>query len=339
MGVKEPKVLQPKVIKNVATFIQEILENEEINAIGAVKVRYCVNHRVSESIIVQTSEILIATNWDFQIIPPEPLKLIPMSEFEESELPKIDRQTVTALKMADSKPSLFQINFGGVKPMKLRKFKDIAAKKPLNANEGIKEAMWESLCKRATTKPKSHPVYATEWPESLVQNDEKWKLNNFTEKHSILNVNAIEDRIPGVQSSFSIAGMLDTWFAAHKEDSDLASINCHLYGADKWWYVISPKDSARFERLFHDLFCDDFEYKCPTPLRHKCFIIPPWILDAHGIDYTIYVQRAGEIMMTVYGAYHFGFNTGFNIVEASNIASPKFLSIFEYAKICQPPCS
>lgn len=258
---------------------------------------------------------------------------------ELSVLPKIDRQTVTALKMVDNKPALFEMKYGKVDPMELGKFKNIAAKMSSNGNEeGIEEAMWESLCKRTTTKPKLNPVYATEWADSLHQNGDRWKINNFTEEHSILNVNAIEDRIPGVQSSFSIVGMRDTWFCAHKEDSDLASINRLLYGAIKFWYVIKPKDAAKFEKLFHNLLCDDFDYTCSTALRHKCFIIPPWVLDAHEITYTIYMQRPGEIMLTLYGAYHFGFNTGFNVCEASNIASPKYLNIFEYAKLCQPPC-
>lgn len=273
---------------------------------------------------------------NFQIIPPEPFKLEPIDRLQESVLTKIDRQTPKCLKMIDKKPAVIQMVFEKVNPMEMRKFKQISE---MSSNDGwVEETMWESLCKRATTKSKSSPVCATEWTESLFQNGDKWKINEFTEEHSILNVNAIEDRIPGVQLGFGLVGMRDTWFCAHIEDCNLGSLNQHLYGAPKVWYVIRPEDAAKFERLFHNLLSDKFEYQCWTPLKHKCFMITPWVLDSYEISYSLYVQHPGEIMLTTYGAYHFGFNTGFNVCEATNIASPKYVGIFEYAKICESSC-
>lgn len=182
------------------------------------------------------------------------------------------------------------------------------------------------------------PVYATEWVEGRIDDEDVWNINRFTEKHSILNVNPLYDRIPGVQSKFGLVGMEGTWFCAHKEDNDLASLNILLEGAPKVWYIIPLREAEKFENLFKELLGDLKDKMCPTVLRHKCFIIPIWLLDQRGIDYTKHVQHPGQIMITSYGAYHFGFNTGFNICEASNIASPKFLNFFSKAELCKSDC-
>lgn len=287
MGKRETKELKPITIENVAEYLQKLLESNEINDTGAVKVmiwKYfsCLFNAIHGNTI-QFEWLL-----PFQIIPPKAIKLSPMNE--KSVLPKIDRQTVIDLKMdsSSSKPALFQMKYEKLIPMELIEFKEIAVRTSSTTNEKIEdtiESMWDSLCNRAKSKPKFSPIYATEWAESMTQDGDQWKINNFTEKHSILNVNPVEDKILGVQSSFAIVGMWDTWFCAHQEDSDIASINEHLHGAPKVWYVIARKDAGRFQKLFYDLLHGEFEYDCSTALRHKCFIIPPWILDIHGIDY------------------------------------------------------
>lgn len=245
--------------------------------------------------------------------------------------------------MIDNKPALIQMVFKTAKPMELHAYKNISKTVSLNAKgvEEKEEAAWASLSARATSKPNKNsiPMYATEWPGSAIQDDDPWNINNFTDKHSILNVNPLADRIPGVQSVFKIVGKKDTWFCAHKEDSDLASINIHLQGEEKVWYIIPPEDGEKFEELFNQLALgEEFKLDCETALRHKCFIIPLWVLDQHQIRYTKYVQKPGEIMLTCYKAYHFGFNAGFNVCEAANIASPKFVNIFGKAKLCQSHC-
>ncbi|XP_055326210.1 lysine-specific demethylase 4D-like [Sitodiplosis mosellana] len=304
----EPNVLKPTEIKDVAEFIQNILESDELNAIGSVK-----------------------------IIPPDAVKFKPLKG--NCTLPNVDRQTVQCLKKIDNKPALFEMEFEKLPAMKLDTFKNIDRKIAKNkpGNDEI-DSMWNSLHRRATTKTDVDPVYATEWRENRFESNEPWNINSFTEKHSILNVNAISDRIPGIQSSYVIVGMYDTWFCAHKEDNDLASINILLEGEPKVWYILPPKEAEKFEKVFKDLLGDLHYRLCLTALRHKCFVIPPWVLKLNGIKYYKRYQRPGEIIITSYRAYHFGYNTGFNICEASNIASPKFLDIFANAVLCKPDC-
>ena len=52
-------------------------------------------------------------------------------------------------------------------------------------------------------------------------------------------------------------------------------------------------------------------------MRHKRVLISPRILDREGIRYTTAIQRPGDAMITFPGGYHFGFNAGFNMAEAS----------------------
>lgn len=54
---------------------------------------------------------------------------------------------------------------------------------------------------------------------------------------------------------------------------------------------------------------------CHAPLRHKHVILPPTLLTANSIPYTVVIQAAGEYVFTEAGSYHCGFNVGFNIVS------------------------
>lgn len=161
-------------------------------------------------------------------------------------------------------------------------------------------------------------------------------MNKFTSKHSILNVNSIADRIPGVQTSFVNFGMMGTWFCAHREDSDVSSMNILLSGHPKVWYILPYSEANKFESLFTRLA--EGKFNCDTVYKHKCFIIPPWELIKNGIKFTKHIQYPGEAIFTSYGAYHFGFNSGLNICESINIASPKFLEFYNQATLCTPPC-
>lgn len=127
-----------------------------------------------------------------------------------------------------------------------------------------------------------------------MHSDEPWNFNNFTEKHSIINVNPLSDRIPGVQTSFVNVGMEETWFCAHKEDSDIASMNVLLQGAPKIWYIVPYEDADKYEMLFNELLGRKSTFKCQTPIRHKCFIIAPWILEQRGIKLIKHIQRSND---------------------------------------------
>ena len=68
-------------------------------------------------------------------------------------------------------------------------------------------------------------------------------------------------------------------------------------------------------------------------MRHKTCIISPKVLEKHNIPYNKLVQKAREIIIVFPYAYHSGFNHGFNIAEAINFASPRWI---EYGKRHRP---
>lgn len=101
-----------------------------------------------------------------------------------------------------------------------------------------------------------------------MQSNEPWNINNFNEKHSIINVNSRSDRIPGVQTSFVNVGMEGTFFRAHTEDSNIASVNVLLEGASKVWYILPYKEAHKFRKLFGEL--EGGNMVCKTSINHKC---------------------------------------------------------------------
>ena len=149
-------------------------------------------------------------------------------------------------------------------------------------------------------------------------------------------------------------GMWRSFFAWHKEDADLLSINFLHFGATKHWYAISPRDQSKFDRLAKGIF-PDLNRACPAFLRHKDILLSPTLLHAHGIPYievrwalsllialpstsmcggplptpycrtfrvkrssTPYFEQAkqeeGEFIVLNAAAYHSGFNTGARIL-------------------------
>eukprot|EP00551_Chaetoceros_affinis_P005460 CAMPEP_0203668398 /NCGR_PEP_ID=MMETSP0090-20130426/5032_1 /ASSEMBLY_ACC=CAM_ASM_001088 /TAXON_ID=426623 /ORGANISM="Chaetoceros affinis, Strain CCMP159" /LENGTH=1263 /DNA_ID=CAMNT_0050532819 /DNA_START=148 /DNA_END=3939 /DNA_ORIENTATION=+ len=140
-------------------------------------------------------------------------------------------------------------------------------------------------------------------------------------------------RMPGVNSAYLYFGMWASVFCAHTEDMNLLSINYLHAGAPKYWYAISPKDRGRFESLMASLFSHQSS-SCKEFLRHKRSLVSPSILTKAGIEYTTQVQRAGDIMITYPGSYHFGFNTGFNVAESTNFAVPEWIPLGDEARVC-----
>jgi len=140
-------------------------------------------------------------------------------------------------------------------------------------------------------------------------------------------------RLPGVTTAYLYAGMWGSTFAAHTEDLNLPSINYIHAGAPKYWYSISPEDSKRFECLASSHFAA-VSKTCPEFLRHKRNLLSPSVLKKAGIKYKTQIQYPGEFMITFPGAYHFGFNTGFNMAESTNFAIPEWIHIGRKAGVC-----
>ena len=140
--------------------------------------------------------------------------------------------------------------------------------------------------------------------------------------------------IPGVMSPYLYFGTWRSVFAYHTEDFDLYSVNYLHTGAPKTWYFIPPSAKERFEQLCMG-FAPDLFKECKQFLRHKEIIVSPQLLKNHNIPYVKVIQRPGDFIFTFPGAYHCGFNHGFNIAESTNFATRRWVKYGCRARPCE----
>lgn len=172
--------------------------------------------------------------------------------------------------------------------------------------------------------------YGADQEGSLFGNDPAsgWNVGELDSCLHVLN------RVPGVTTPYLYAGMWASVFCAHTEDMNLLSINYLHAGAPKIWYAIAPgPDSKRFEALceFH---YSDAARSCKEFMRHKRYLLSPMVLHKAGIKYKTCIQRPGDAVVTFPGGYHFGFNSGFNMAEATNFGVPEWIPYGLKANVC-----
>lgn len=140
--------------------------------------------------------------------------------------------------------------------------------------------------------------------------------------------------IPGVTTPYLYFGMWASVFCAHTEDMNLLSINYMHAGAPKVWYAVAAGEDARRLEQFCEGHYHQAKTTCPEYLRHKRCLLSPATLKKAGIRFTTTVQYPGDTVITFPGSYHFGFNTGYNIAEATNFAVPEWVAYGKLAKVC-----
>jgi hypothetical protein len=148
-----------------------------------------------------------------------------------------------------------------------------------------------------------------------------------------LLTHGIKKRVPGVNTPFLYVGMYRAAFAWHCEDMDLHSINYLHWGAPKTWYTVPATHGRKLE----ELACKNFPVQaseCKEFLRHKSVMMEPGILLKASIPLTRTVQRPGEFIINFPGAYHSGFNNGYNCAESCNFATEYWIPFGAQAKPC-----
>jgi len=194
---------------------------------------------------------------------------------------------------------------------------------PHDSYEHLEEIYWKQLEENNTC-----PLYAADVNDSLMDDDlHVW---NFQSLQTILTegMEEVGLEVKGVNTPYLYFGMWRTTFSWHVEDMDLYGVNYHHYGAPKTWYCIPPKSGHKIDKLACDLFPEQALY-CTNFLRHKTVMIGPQELRRRGVEVSKMVQEPGDIIVVFPHAYHAGFNHGFNINEATNIALPRWV---EYGK-------
>ncbi|CAE7945674.1 Kdm4a, partial [Symbiodinium sp. KB8] len=226
------------------------------------------------------------------------------------------------------------------KPLSFEEFKawgeDPSRACPAAVSEGavdwrkVERRLWSSLS--TTAEP---PRYGSDNLGTLFgkQDASGWNINALDTELQLLG------DIPGVTRSMLYFGT--SVFAWHTEDVDLFSLNLLHFGAPKFWYSVGPEHAGRLEQLAAAAFPDVLkETRCRRFLRHKTTMLSPEQLKRAGIPFVRAIQRPGDIMLTYAGAYHAGFNTGFNCAESANFVAPLWWPQGEKAVhsmcICRP---
>jgi jumonji domain-containing protein 2 len=174
-------------------------------------------------------------------------------------------------------------------------------------------------------------MYGADVIGSLFQGQNSHSAWNLNKLDNILQ--AIPQKLPGVNAPMLYFGTWRALFAFHVEDVDLYSINYLHLGAAKSWYSIAPADRRRFEQMAEKFFPGEYT-RCHEFLRHKTKLFSPFRLQQERIPYETVVQLPGEFIITFPGSYHAGFNHGFNIAEATNFALHHWLDIGRQAYAC-----
>ncbi|KAK8488955.1 hypothetical protein V6N13_060925 [Hibiscus sabdariffa] len=170
--------------------------------------------------------------------------------------------------------------------------------------------------------------------EGVTVGETPWNMRAVSRaKGSLLRF--MKEEIPGVTSPMVYIAMLFSWFAWHVEDHDLHSLNYLHMGAGKTWYGV-PRDAAvAFEEVVRvDGYAGEFNPLVTfSTLGEKTTVMSPEVFVRAGIPCCRLVQNVGEFVVTFPRAYHSGFSHGFNLGEASNIATPEWLRVAQDAAI------
>lgn len=262
-----------------------------------------------------------------KIVPPAGWFKKPNYNKVEITIPNPIRQCVSG------RAGIFQVDLIEVRPMNLLDFQQFASRNAFESDSYAERErkFWRSL---GVAGQWEDPIYGADYVGSLFGDDKasSWNVNDLD---SILTLMGSE--VPGVSNAMLYIGTWRAMFAFHVEDMNLYSINYVHTGASKSWYSIPQKYKARFESMAESYHAEDYR-ACHEFLRHKTKLFSPSQLKENGIEYNMVLQNEGEFVITFPGAYHAGFNHGYNIAEATNFATPKWIEQGRKAKrcVCRP---
>lgn len=156
-----------------------------------------------------------------------------------------------------------------------------------------------------------------------------WNLNNLPSAYGSL-LRHVHTSMNGINIPWLYCGMLFASFCWHTEDNYMYSVNYQHMGAKKRWYGIPSSHCAKFDEAVKRHLPERFQQE-PDLLFHLTTMIPPSVLEAHGVQVYTLVQEPGDIVLTFPRAYHAGYSEGFNCNEAVNFLLPSWI---QYSREC-----
>lgn len=190
-----------------------------------------------------------------------------------------------------------------------------------NPTEEIEVLCGENLETKAlgsgfpTVSKDSNPLATSDHPEYLASG---WNLNNLP-------------RLPGSLLSFEShdtchilvpqarVGMCFSSFHWKVEEHHLYSLAYTHLGASKIWYGVPGKYSVNFEAAMRSFFSESSSEQ-PELQNGLVKQLPPSTLKSQGIPVFRCIQSPGEFVLVLPGAYHSGFDCGFNFSETACVA-------------------
>lgn len=192
------------------------------------------------------------------------------------------------------------------------------------------EALARDLFHKRCNDPEAVKQYSVD-NEDCTFFDDSIKFWNFRDMAGYLrNFTLVNDT--GITKPLVYFALEDgTIFGMHIEDVGLPSANILLAGAPKLWIVIPESATLAVLNALNEgnQWSDRFGEHWFS--SKAAFVSLEW-LEEHGIPYTCILQQVGDVVVTMPGAIHFGYNLGPNIAEAANFMCHEWLE-FGY------PCS
>ncbi len=143
----------------------------------------------------------------------------------------------------------------------------------------------------------------------------------FSQKDSLFQfISRKTQHVNGVTFPWVYFGTLFSSFCWHVEDNFLYALNYQHQGAPKTWYFL-PQDQCE---AFQAFLKSTYQRKNKMVQELTLQINPIELLKAGLKVYKAY-QRPGETVVNFPKCFHAGFNNGFNVNEAVNLAAPDWL--------------
>lgn len=130
------------------------------------------------------------------------------------------------------------------------------------------------------------------------------------------------EEIDGVDSVFGYVPYMYGNTSLHDEDRGLNSINMHLLGHPKIWLVVDHTMRVpMMESFANHLKKSGIKKVCPQQLHHKLYIISPALLQEWGINFAVFAQHEGDMVLIKGSAFHFVLSTNSSFAVATNHTS------------------
>ena len=110
------------------------------------------------------------------------------------------------------------------------------------------------------------------------------------------------ESLPGIHYGNLVTTCGQSFQGLQKGEANLQCATIMWSGAPTVWMVTPPRHSDVLEFRVQKHF--QIQPRCSQFVRHENLIIPPSTLKAWGVDFTVFVQRPGEVVVTDHLAYY-----------------------------------